>query len=67
VSVVGEVYKPEDFVKGKRKHSDLSPGLGEITPNTLQDVIREIRLLKAEVEKIKRVLIANGLAVEGEL
>ena len=64
---MGEVYKPEDFVAGKRKPSDLSPGLGEISPNTLQDVIREIRLLNAEVEKIKRVLIANGLAVEGEL
>jgi len=67
VSIVGEVYKPEDFVKGKKKRSDLSPGLGEITPNTLQDVIREIRLLKTEVEKIKRVLKANGIVVEGNL
>jgi hypothetical protein len=67
VSVVGEVYKPEDFVSRRRKPSDLSPGVGEITPNTLQDVIREISLLKTEVEKIKRVLIANGLIVEGDL
>ena len=64
---MGEVYKPEDFVAVNRKPSDLSPRLGEISPNTLQDVIREIRLLKAEVEKIKRVLVANGLSVEGEL
>jgi hypothetical protein len=67
VVIVGEVYKPEDIVGGKRKPSDLSPGLNEITPNTLQDVIREIRLLKTEVEKIKRVLRANGIVIEGDL
>jgi hypothetical protein len=61
---VGEVYKPEDLVGGKKKPSDLSPGLDRISPTTLQDVIQEIRLLKAEVKKIKQVLRANGMLVE---
>ena len=61
---MGEVYRPEDLVGGKRKPSDLSPGLSGITPTTLQDVIREIRLLKIEVNKIKQVLRTNGLGIE---
>ena len=61
---MGEVYGPEDVVGGKKKPSDLSPGLCGITPTTLQDVIREIRLLKTEVNKIKQVLRANGLVIE---
>ena len=61
---MGEVYRPEDLVGVKKKPSDLSPGLRGITPTTLQDVIREIRLLKAEVTKIKQVLRANGLVIE---
>ena len=39
VDYVGEVYRPEDLVGGKKKPSDLSPGLSEITPTSLQDVI----------------------------
>jgi hypothetical protein len=62
--IVGEVYRPEDFVGGNKKPSDLSPGLNRITPTTLQDVIREIKLLKTEVKKIKQVLRANGILVE---
>jgi hypothetical protein len=61
---VGEVYRPEDLVGGKKKPSDLSPGLDRITPTTLEDVIREIRLLKTEVRKIKQVLRVNGILVE---
>ncbi len=61
---LGEVYKPEDLVSGKKKPSDSSPGLNRIIPTTLQDVIREIRLLKTEVKKIKQVLRANGIIVE---
>ena len=64
---LGEVYRPEDLVGGKRKPSDLSPGISELTPLTLQDVVREIKLLKAEVKKIKQVLRANGIVVEGNL
>jgi hypothetical protein len=61
---VGEVYKPDDFFGGKKKPSDLSPGLSRITPLTMQDVIREIGQLKTEVKKIKQVLRANGILVE---
>jgi len=61
---VGEVYRPEDLVGGKKKPSDLSPNLSGVTPTTLQEVIREIRLLSAEVNKIKQVLRANGIAIE---
>jgi hypothetical protein len=61
---MGEVYRPEDLVGAKKKPSDLSPGLDRITPTTLQDILREIRLLKTEVKKIKQVLIANGILVE---
>ena len=61
---MGEVYRPEDLVGGKRKPSDLSSGLSGITPTTLQEVIQEIRSLKTEVKKIKQVLRANGLVVE---
>ncbi len=61
---MGEVYGSEDVVGGKKKPSDLSPGLRGISPSTLQDVICEIRLLKAEVNKIKQVLRANGLVIE---
>lgn len=61
---MGEVYRPEDIVGEKKKPSDLSPGLSGITPTTLQDVIREIRLLRTEIEKIKQVLKANGIVVK---
>ena len=61
---MGEVYRPEDLVGGKRKPSDLSPGLSGITPTTLQEVIQEIRSLKTEVKKIKQVLRVNGIVVE---
>jgi len=61
---VGEVYRPEDLVGGKKKPSDLSPGLRRVTPTTLQEAVREIRLLRAEVNKIKQALRANGIAIE---
>ena len=61
---MGEVYRPEDLVGGKEKPSDLSPGLRRVMPTTLQEAIREIRLLRAEVNKIKQVLRANGIAIE---
>ena len=61
---MGEVYRPEDLVGGKRKPSDLSPGLSGITPTTLQDVMSELRILRAEVNKIKQVLRTNGIAID---
>jgi len=61
---VGEVYRPEDVVGGKKKPSDLSHIPRGSIPTTLQNVIQEIRLLKAEVNKIKQVLRANGILFE---
>ena len=61
---MGEVYRPEDLVGGKKKPSDLSPMPRELTPATLQDVIREVRLLKAEVNKIKQALKTTGIIIE---
>ena len=34
---MGEVYKPEDIVRGKKRSSDLAPNLNEVIPSTLQD------------------------------
>ncbi len=61
---MGEVYKPEDVLRGKKRSSDLSPNLNEVTPLGLQDVMRQLRLLKAEVNKIKQVLRANNIAID---
>ena len=61
---MGEVYRPEDVVGKKKKPSDLYPTPHEIIPTTLQDLIREIRLLKAEINKIKQVLRANNIAIQ---
>ena len=61
---MGEVYKPEDIVRGKKRSSDLSPNLNAVAPTTLQDVMSELRLLRAEVNKIKQVLRTNGIAID---
>jgi len=61
---MGEIYKPEDIVGRRKKPSDLSPNLKGVTPTVLQDVLREIRLLRLEVNKIKQVLRANNIAIE---
>ena len=56
-----EVYRPEDLVGGKKKPSDISPLPTGIAPATLEEVICEVRLLKAEVDKIKQALKAKGI------
>ena len=61
---MGEVYKPEDIVRGKRRSSDLSPNLNIITPSGLQNIMKELRFLRAEVNKIKQVLRNNGIAID---
>jgi hypothetical protein len=61
---VGEVYKPEDIVRGKKRSSDLLPNLNRITPTALQDIMSELRLLRAEINKIKLVLRTNGIAID---
>ena len=61
---MGEVYRPEDIVSGKKRSSDLAPNLNRVTPTALQDVMSELRLLRAEVNKIKQVLRTNGIAID---
>ena len=61
---MGEVYGPEDLFGGKKKPSDLLPMPSGVAPATLQDVICEVRLLKAEVDKIKQALRAKGIINE---
>ena len=61
---MGEVYRPEDLVGGKNKPSDISPMPSGVAPATLEEVIREVRLLKAEVNKIKQALRAKGIINE---
>ena len=61
---MGEVYRPEDLVGGKKKPSDLSPLPSGIAPATLQELIGEVRLLKAEVDIIKQALRAKGIINE---
>ena len=60
---MGEVYRPEDIVSGRKRSTDLSPNLNQIPSTTLQNVIDEVRLLRAEVNKIKQVLQTNGIAI----
>ena len=60
---MGEVYKPEDIVSGRKRSTDLSPNLNQIPSTTLQNVIDEVRLLRTEVNKIKQVLRTNGIAI----
>ena len=60
---MGEVYRPED-IHGKKRSSDLSPNLNEVIPSALHDVMSELRLLRAEVNKIKQVLRTNGIAIK---
>ena len=57
---MGEIYKPEDITGKKKKPSDLTPLPIGIEPITLEDVIQQIKILKADVNKIKQVLRANG-------
>jgi len=60
---MGEVYGPEDIVSGKKRSTDLTPNLNQIPSTTLQNVIEEVRLLRAEVNKIKQALRTNGIAI----
>ena len=61
---MGEVYRPDDIVSGKKRSSDLAPNINEVIHTTLQDVMSEVRLLRAEVNKIKQVLRTNGIAID---
>jgi hypothetical protein len=64
---LGEVRRPEDIVQRRGKPSpDLTPRPipRPITPSGLEAIMREIKLLSAEVATIKKVLRAHGIAIE---
>ncbi len=54
---VGVMGLPEDF--GRRVR-----GPGPIMPSDIELLVREVRLLKAEVEKIKKALEKHGIKVD---
>jgi len=63
---LGEVYKPEDIIHRKERGiPDLGPEIPSkpATPTGLGDLVREVRELRAEVEKIKGALKAKGILV----
>ena len=63
---MGEVRRPEDIIHRRGKPSpDLTPRSipQPIISSSLEDVIREIKSLRAEIAKIKRALRANGIAI----
>lgn len=63
---MGEVFKPEDVVRRRgREVPNLGPGTvpKRATPASLDDLMREVRELRAEVEKIKKTLRVRGIPV----
>jgi len=63
---LGEVRRPEDIINRRGKPSpDLTPRSipQPITSSSLDDVIREIKSLRAEIAKIKRALRAHGITI----
>ena len=61
---MGEVFKPEDVGRKREKEiPDLGPGTirKPATPANLGDLLREVRELRAEVERIKRTLKERGI------
>ena len=64
---LGEVYRPEDVVRRRRKpvpNLTPKPTPQPITPTSLEEISREIELIKVEVAKIKLALRAHGVAIE---
>ena len=63
---MGEVYTPDDLLrKGKRKPPDVGPEPlpHPLPPTDLDQIIQELRELRADVERIKRALKERGILV----
>ena len=63
---MGEVRRLEDIIHRRGKPSpDLTPRPipQPITSSSLEDLIREIKSLRAEIAKIKRALRAHGITI----
>jgi hypothetical protein len=64
---LGEVYKPEDFLRRRqRKPSDLTPTPTRkpCTPHSFEGILNEINSLKLEITKIKEALKIHGITIE---
>ena len=63
---MGEVYRPEDIIHERRKSvHDLAPKLipQPVTPNNLDDILRDMESMKDEIAKIKQALRAHGIVL----
>ena len=58
---MGEIFKPEDLVRGKRGGSKDIPHIVERM--NLESLIDEVRRLREEVERIKRALERHGIEI----
>ena len=58
---MGEVFKPEDLVRGRGGRSKDIPHIVERI--NLESLIDEVRRLREEVEKIKRALERHGIEI----
>jgi len=62
---LGEVFKPEDIRRREKDIPDLGPKPfpKPVTPSGFDDLIREVRELRVEVEKIKKALRVRGIPI----
>lgn len=63
---MGEVYRPEDLARRRRKPVDLIPKrvTQPITLAELEEISRDIGSIKSELTKIKMALKAHGIEIE---
>ena len=64
---MGEVLRPKDILQRRGKPAlDLTPKPvpRPSIPRNIDDVLREIESLKAEIANIKRVLRVHGINIE---
>jgi len=62
---MGEIFKPEDIFRRRFGSVEFLHDIKEPLPGfDLQALAEEVRKLKMEVEKIKRVLRQHGIDIE---
>lgn len=64
---MGEIYKPEDFKGKKLPHiPDIKPTSPQRPPPSIgyEALLEEIRSIKMEIEKIKKVLRTHGIPID---
>ena len=62
---LGEVFKPEDIHRKRKKIPDLNPKPfpEPVVPSSFDDLLQEVRELRVEIEKIKKALKARGIPI----